>query len=118
MYFPIQIHQCHTNVYACVYFSDHNEYVFNPEQILIYSKIGLGLPNRVITFVTADEAGGNSDARARISDGGPGYDFVEVEIIPGPSQSYHYVITVYGRDLETPEVDTSEKKVSKSFFYK
>lgn len=50
--------------------------------------------------MTAFESGKNPDARAKLLDGGPGYDHVSIELIPGLSQDFNYTVKLYGVELE------------------
>ncbi|XP_077285021.1 uncharacterized protein LOC143910427 [Arctopsyche grandis] len=55
-----------------------------------------------ITYITTEEIGGYPDARSRIDDGGIGYSFVTVELIPGPSQGFSYIVNIYGTEFDVP----------------
>ncbi|XP_077285012.1 uncharacterized protein LOC143910422 [Arctopsyche grandis] len=79
-----------------------NDLIPLPELNITSIKTGVISDYVNITYITTEEIGGYPDARSRIDDGGIGYSFVTVELIPGPSQGFYYIVKIYGTEFDVP----------------
>ena len=64
--------------------------------------IDLGREFVQINYVIALEYGFYPDARAKLLSGGPGHNYVRIELIPGLSRGFNYTMRIFGVELENP----------------
>lgn len=89
----------------------------SPDINLTSALVGLGSEFIKISYVTVIEYGNYPDAKAKLIEGGPGFNFVKVELIPGPSKGFNYTTSVYGTELKMSTNYKRElsKSVSKNY---
>lgn len=82
-------------------------------------KLTIGMNNEFvkITYVSVKERGGFCSARAFIAEGGPGFNFVAIDLIPGQPQSFNYTTEVYGEELQQSKFFKSVTRKLETKYY-
>ncbi|XP_077295898.1 uncharacterized protein LOC143918077 [Arctopsyche grandis] len=90
-----------------------------PQAGITLEKLTIGMNNEFakINYVSVKEIGGFCSARAYIAEGGPGYNFVVIDMIPGPPQAFNYTTEVWGEELEKSKYFKSVTRKFETKYY-